>query len=82
METQVIDQQIFIEASVSTVWDALTNLDVTEKYWGGGTRIESDWNKGSLIFYRLDGKVVDEHTLREIVPQRLIERCRRASFIP
>lgn len=77
MTAQVIDEKVLIQAPVSAVWDALTNPDITEKYWGGGTRVESDWKKGSLIVYLRDGTVVDKHTLHEIVPHRLIEHSFR-----
>lgn len=72
MVTQVIDEQILVQAPVSVVWRALTDPDVTEKFWGN-TRIESDWKKGSVVVYRRGGAVADEHVLREIVPNRLIE---------
>jgi uncharacterized protein YndB with AHSA1/START domain len=56
---------VYIKASLEQVWDALTNPEVTQKYWGN-TRIESGWEPGSKIFYRRNGEVVDEHTILEI----------------
>jgi uncharacterized protein YndB with AHSA1/START domain len=79
MISQVIDQEVCISASISTVWDALTNPDVTEKYWGG-TRIESEWKKGSTIYYRRDGEIMDEHKLLEIVSHRFIEHTFKPMF--
>lgn len=79
MTNQIIDEEIFISAPISAVWVALTNADITEKYWGG-TRIESDWKKGSTIFYRRDGEIMDEHELLEIVPHRLIEHTFKPIF--
>jgi uncharacterized protein YndB with AHSA1/START domain len=39
------------------VWNALTNGDFTERYWGG-RRIESDWHVGSPVRHlRSDGGV-------------------------
>jgi uncharacterized protein YndB with AHSA1/START domain len=73
---QVIDEQILVQAPTATVWRALTDPDITEKYWGG-TRIESNWEKGSPILYRRGGAVTDEHVLREIIPNRLIEHSFR-----
>jgi len=61
------------------VWNALTNPDITGKYWGD-TRIESEWKKGSAIYYRRDGEIVDEHELLEIVPHRLIEHTFKPMF--
>jgi uncharacterized protein YndB with AHSA1/START domain len=70
------DQRIvhvcYIAATPAAVWDALTNPDVTQRYWYG-TRIESDWKVGSKILYVVDGKVTDEHTVLAIdVPRRLV----------
>lgn len=36
----------YLASSPSEVWDALTNPDLTQRYWFG-TRIESDWKPGS-----------------------------------
>lgn len=79
MTNQIIDEEIAISAPVSMVWDALTNPDITEIYWGG-TRIESDWKAGSKIFYRRDGEIVDEHELREILPLRFLEHTFKPVF--
>jgi uncharacterized protein YndB with AHSA1/START domain len=79
MTTQIIDENICISAPVDIVWDALTNPEHTEKYWGG-IRIESHWTKGAKVFYRLDGKIMDEHELLEIVPYRLIEHTFNPTF--
>jgi uncharacterized protein YndB with AHSA1/START domain len=65
MSEQRITQAVYIKASLERVWDALSNPDVTEKYWGK-TRIESDWQAGSKVFYVRDGQVMDEHTIVEI----------------
>lgn len=80
MTDQVIDEEVCISAPISIVWDALTNPNITEQYWGGGTRIESDWRKGSTVFYRRDGEIVDKHELLEIVPNRFIEHTFKPMF--
>ena len=79
MTNQVIDEEICISAPITIVWDALTNPNITEKYWGG-TRIESEWKKGSVIYYHRDGEIVDQHELLEIVPHRLIEHTFKPMF--
>jgi uncharacterized protein YndB with AHSA1/START domain len=67
-----ISQVVYIKASLERVWDALTNPDVTEQYWGK-TRIESDWQVGSGILYLRDGQVMDEHTVIEVEkPSKLV----------
>jgi uncharacterized protein YndB with AHSA1/START domain len=81
MHSQVIDEEVDIAASPVAVWRALTDPDITQTYWGG-TRIESDWLPGSMVIYRRDGKITDEHLLKELVPQRLIEHTFRPTFGP
>ena len=80
MSDQVIDVEINISAPIDVVWDALTNPNVTEKYWGGSTRVDSYWKKGSTIYYRRNGEIVDKHELLEIVPNRFIEHTFNPMF--
>lgn len=79
MTNQVIDEEFRISAPISAVWEALTNADITERYWGG-TRIESEWRKGCAIYYRRNGKVMDEHVLLEIEHHRFIEHTFKPMF--
>jgi uncharacterized protein YndB with AHSA1/START domain len=65
MSSQRISQAVYIKASLEQVWDALTNPDITEKYWGN-TRIESDWEAGSEILYVRNGEVMDRHRILEV----------------
>lgn len=69
MEHQVIAIETYIFSESARIWDALTNPDITQRYWGN-TRIESDWRVGSRIIYRRNGEVMDEHTILEVVPGR------------
>jgi uncharacterized protein YndB with AHSA1/START domain len=62
MTEQRIFEVIFIRTSVATLWNALTNPDVTQRYWFD-TRIESDWKVGSKVFYRRNGEITDEHVI-------------------
>lgn len=72
MSEHRISQVIYIKTSIERVWDALTNPDITQRYWGN-TRIESDWKVGSKIFYVRSGEVVDEHTVVEVQkPSKLV----------
>jgi uncharacterized protein YndB with AHSA1/START domain len=72
MSEQRIEQVIYIKAPIERVWDALTNPDVTVKYWGS-TRIESDWQPRSTIRYVRDGQVMDEHVILDIqAPTKLV----------
>ena len=56
---------VYVKASIDRVWDALTNPDITQQYWGN-TRIESDWQIGSKIRYVRNGEIVDEHTVVDV----------------
>ena len=47
-------QAIFIKASPETVWRALTESDMTVRYYYG-SRIDSDWRPGSPYVMTLDG---------------------------
>jgi len=58
---------IYIDSTPEKVWKALTDPNITERYWGG-TRIESDWKVGSKVFYRREAKVMDEHELLTCEP--------------
>lgn len=62
MDEQRIFEVVYIRSSLSAVWDALTNPDMTQQYWNN-TRIESDWQIASKISYVRDGEIVDEHTV-------------------
>jgi uncharacterized protein YndB with AHSA1/START domain len=57
----------YIVSTLSRVWNALTNPDVTELYWSG-TRVESDWKVGSKVLYQRDGVVTDEHIVLTAEP--------------
>jgi len=69
--TQRIVYVVYIAATPAVVWDALTNPEVTQRYWFG-TRIESDWKVGSTILYVVNGKVTDEHTVLAVDPQHTL----------
>ncbi len=62
---------IYIVATRSAVWDALTRPELTQRYWFD-TRIESDWSVGSKVLYRREGKITDEHLVLEVVPKILL----------
>jgi aminoglycoside 6'-N-acetyltransferase len=76
---QVIESAVFIAAPLERVWDALTQPELTERYWGG-TRIESDWAVGSRIRYSREGEVTDEHMVLEIDPPRRLVQTFRPVF--
>src|SRR5437016_13818039 len=59
MSEQRIFEVIYIKSPLAAVWNALTNPEMTQQYWGG-TRIESDWKVGSKVLYVRNGEVTDE----------------------
>jgi uncharacterized protein YndB with AHSA1/START domain len=62
MTEQRIFEVVFIKTSVVAVWNALTNPDVTERYWFG-TRLESDWKIGSKVSCLRNAEVTDEYVV-------------------
>jgi uncharacterized protein YndB with AHSA1/START domain len=59
----------YIRASAEELWQALTDPDFTERYWGG-TRIESDWKVGSRVSLGLAGREMDSGQVLEYDPPR------------
>jgi uncharacterized protein YndB with AHSA1/START domain len=62
MSEQRIFEVIYIRTTLVALWDALTNPDVTQRYWFD-TRIESDWKIGSKVQYLRNGELTDEHVM-------------------
>ena len=61
---------LYIETSVEKLWDALTNPDLTEKYWYG-VRMVSDWKVGSKIEgWWPNGKLGDSGKVIESLPYK------------
>ncbi|GAB4199877.1 MAG: SRPBCC domain-containing protein [Roseiflexaceae bacterium] len=60
------------------VWNALTDGELTQQYYFG-TRVESDWTKGSPVrYYGYDGQIALDGEILEIEPaQRLV-----TTFVP
>ena len=67
MSKPVISITTYIASTPAKVWEALTNPDITERYWAD-TRIESDWKPGSKIIYRRKGEITDEHIVLTCEP--------------
>lgn len=47
---KILNKSVFIKASPTKVWDALTNPELI-KQWLFGTNVISDWNVGSPIYF-------------------------------
>ena len=65
--TQRIFEVIYIRATPAAVWRALTDPDVTERYWFD-TRILSDWRVGSAVEYLRHGELTDRHVVLSCDP--------------
>lgn len=61
----------YIAATRAAVWDALTQPELTQRYWFD-TRIESDWQVGSKVLYRRAGRITDEHIVLEVKTGQLL----------
>ena len=59
MSASPITTITYIASSQDRVWSALTTPELTRRYWFD-TAIESDWQVGSFVHYRRDGKITDE----------------------
>jgi uncharacterized protein YndB with AHSA1/START domain len=63
---------VYIKADPDRVWRAITDGVETEQYYYG-TRVNSDWSKGSRIVYEYpDGSVAADGEILEIDPGRLV----------
>lgn len=63
----------FIRSTIEEVWDALTNPDVTAKYFFG-TRVECDWEAGSpMNYYYPDGRLASTGEILAIGPPNSFE---------
>jgi uncharacterized protein YndB with AHSA1/START domain len=73
---------VFIKASSDRVWRAITDGVETEHYYFG-TRVSSDWSKGSRIVYDYpDGSVAADGEVLEIDPGRFVTMSFHARWDP
>ena len=73
-ETFLAQAEVYINASPSKVWEALTKPDLIKQYLFG-TTVTSDWKVGSPIIYQgqWEGKTYqDKGTVIQIEPSRLL----------
>jgi uncharacterized protein YndB with AHSA1/START domain len=71
MNKPVIKSVLYIASSRAKVCDALTNPQITQKYWSD-TRLESDWKAGSKLIFRRKGEITDENTVLDVESERLL----------
>jgi uncharacterized protein YndB with AHSA1/START domain len=57
----------YIAASPETVWEALTDGNISERYFFG-TRVESTWEEGASVTYSRNGEVADHGTVLKYEP--------------
>jgi uncharacterized protein YndB with AHSA1/START domain len=73
-QSLTLKKSININASVSKVWEALTDKELIKQYFFG-TNCVTDWEKGSAIFFRgeWDGKPYeDKGTILDIEKHKFI----------
>ena len=63
----------YIETTPEKLWEALTNVDFSKRYWFG-TEVKSDWKVGSPFALVTDGKTTDTGQILEA------DRPRRLSY--
>ena len=72
----------YIRGTVSAVWDAITDPDLTEQYFYG-TRVRSDWSVGSDMTYAYaDGSLASTGEILAIDPPKRIEFTFHALWDP
>ena len=63
---------IYVAATPERVWQALTDPEFTQEYWGG-LRIQSDWRAGSPVNHRgKDGRIAWQGEVLAAEPPRLL----------
>jgi uncharacterized protein YndB with AHSA1/START domain/DNA-binding transcriptional ArsR family regulator len=73
---------VYIRASADALWRAITDGDQTVRYYYG-TRVASDWRRGSPIVYTYpDGTVAADGEVLEIEPPRRVAMTFRALWDP
>jgi uncharacterized protein YndB with AHSA1/START domain/DNA-binding transcriptional ArsR family regulator len=73
---------VYISASPERIWRAMTDGVETERYYYG-TRVGSEWSKGSRIAYEYpDGRVAADGELLEIDPPRRLAMTFHARWDP
>lgn len=73
---------VYISASPERIWRAITDGVETERYYYG-TRVGSDWSKGSRIVYEYpDGRLAADGEVIEIDPPRRLEMTFHARWDP
>lgn len=80
--TLVATKSITIKATKAQVWDAITNPEMIKQYFFG-TETESDFKKGSPIYYRgvWEGKPYeDKGTILEIEKEKVFKHDYWSSF--
>ena len=72
--------QTFIRASPEQVWQALTDADLTARYWGH--RNESDWEPGSTWRHvRTDGSGISDVTGTVVEASKYLDKGGKATVV-
>ena len=66
------DQFVYVTYIASTpekVWEALTNTEITRKFWSGNA-VTSDWKVGDPVEFHRDGKLILQGKVLKYEPPR------------
>ena len=78
MDTPAHVYKTYIHGTIDAVWDAITNPEMTTRYFYG-TAVESDWEVGSELIYRYpDGTAASDGEILAIDPPKRLEFTFRA----
>ncbi len=69
MSKPVFVYTIYIASTPEKVFKALTDTDVTAKFWFGNA-VTSDWKAGAPIEFRREGKLIVQGKVLEYDPPR------------
>lgn len=75
--------QIFIRTTPEKLWDALTNGQVSQRYYIANSRIESSWEPGASYRYlAADGSVLIDGTVEDYQPYSRLAMSFNAVWLP
>jgi len=75
--------QIILNSTPKSVWKALTDGEMTQKYFFG-SRVESDWKAGSVYRYKdaQSGGLTSDGKIVEISPQSHLKMTFKPAWLP
>ncbi|MEW6468886.1 MAG: SRPBCC domain-containing protein [Bacteroidota bacterium] len=72
MKELMVQKKITINADASRVWEALTNPELTKKYFFG-CEVFSEWKDESPIIFAADGEIMVQGKILKIIPGKFLQ---------